>query len=291
MEKMNRENIPTNVFLTERQWGEVLAPMGLKEDDIRTKKLRNILPAVPANPRLSVPEVVTECLKAMKSINLSDEERKLLAEVTTLEIDEVIASYSPRLAALIRESEKDAATIISVGCGSSGHLENQLDQGIRKELGNTLSLKWIGIETSDKRTEDSFFRQHSFLAVAPSESPQYSAMIPEDCYRMLIGNFSYHHLGKSFADFLQQCRGLDRVALLEQPVSKENWSDAAHRTAKIAYDMLVNEAIDPDWIKQVEISPDAFQVNYLLENEIPMDSHIMRFPNVVPKCAIIDFKP
>lgn len=38
-----------------------------------------------------------------------------------------------------------------------------------QELGDTTAVEWLGIEMNDKRTEDSFFRDHMFLAIPPSK--------------------------------------------------------------------------------------------------------------------------
>ncbi|TSC78405.1 MAG: hypothetical protein G01um101429_801 [Parcubacteria group bacterium Gr01-1014_29] len=287
-EKFGRQE---NFFVSKERWGEELSSMALPEEDIRSVKLQEFLPQIPADPAMPVSELVDRCLQALKQTSISPEERKLLADVTTEEIDGIMAPYAERLAALIKESGKTSVSIVSLGCGSSGHIEQILDQHIKQELGDAITVEWLGIETNDKRTEDSFFRDHPFTAIPPSEAPQYASLAEEDSLRLLIANYSYHHLGRSFEEFVAQCKGMDRVIMLEHPVTKEKWADPVHRVAKTSYDILVNEAIDPEWISQAGLSSDVFKVNYLLEEEIPKDSTVMRFPSVVPGSAIIDFKP
>lgn len=291
MNEEGKPKAPQDSLLSKRKWNEVLASMSLREDDIRSIKLQEFLPQIPANPAMPVTELVDRCLAALKQTPISEQERKLLADVTTEEIDQVMPAYATRLAKLICESGRASATILSLGCGSSGHIERILDERIAQELGSKTAVGWIGIETNDKRSENSFFRDHPFMAIPPGDRPQYASLVKGDSLPLLIGNFSYHHTGIHFEEFLSQCKDLDRVILLEHPVAREKWADPAHRIAKIAYDILVNEAIDPEWISQAGLSSDIFKVNYLIEEEIPRESVITRFPNVVPGSALIDFKP
>lgn len=286
---------PKELLLPERKWGDAISEMGLRPDDIRTKKLQAFLPHIPVNSGMPVPWTVAQCLKALNHLEITDDEKKLIAETVTAEADaEILEPYGTLLTSLIREGGRRAATIISLGCGGEGRMERVLADRIRKDKDlASVDVKWIGLETSDKRTDTSFFRDagNEFVVKRPMDNPHYADLISDNSLKLMIANFSYHHLGRGFTNFLAQCKGLERVVLLEQPVTRKQWEDPVHRTAKIAYDVLMNAGLDPEWIAQASNNPDLFKVSYLLEEEIPKGSDVTRFPKVVPGCALIDFKP
>jgi hypothetical protein len=110
---------------------------------------------------------------------------------------------------------------------------------------------------------------------------------------IVMANYSLHHMGQSLASFLERSAGSSAAVLLEEPIADEKWADPASRLERIAYDILANKTMNPQWADKFLADPSAFQVQYVTSNEIKKNV-VKSYPinEAYPETAILvkDFR-
>jgi hypothetical protein len=160
--------------------------------------------------------------------------------------------------------------ILSIGCGRSGHIERLLDAVIssaRKDRPHLVDIRWCGMDILEP-DEDPFFRARDnrfiriddrsethYVKTAQSPSMEQTALLT-----ILIAHFSYHHMDIEFNNFLDRCRGAERIFLLEELIRWVDWRSDDYRIARIMCDLLSNMGFNSEWAAAFTSDPSLFKV-------------------------------
>jgi len=136
-------------------------------------------------------------------------------------------------------------------------------------------IRWIGLDITPA-ANDSFFYDagNRFAEIDESSDVPYLVLARHALNdvltdrNILIANFAYHHLGVELSKFLERCAGVDRVVLLEEPTTRDEWACCTCRIARIGCDLLANIGFNPSWAQRFLEEPACFKVRYLLRKEV-----------------------
>jgi len=231
-------------------------------------------------------EIVEFCIDALRSFKINPEE--------TVELKEAIfgqnRSMLPDCLKSIRE-EINALGIrkmsaISLGCGDESVFERSIDEDIAKNFPE-IRLEWIGVDVSDYRSPSSFLRDKMFKIIDPHAKLSYRSLVETNNPVVLIGRWSYHHLGISFQEFLQRCRGISKIILVEEPTTAQLWKLSDYRVMRIAYDVLGNFIVSHSWAKEFMDDPEKFKVEYLFRENLALGVKIIDYRNMIPENSLV----
>lgn len=240
---------------------------------------------------LSTDEIIARCIETLKSRSFSTSEMNDLKEFLLIKGKSISEPYVRKLFDEISLMQEPEISIISLGCGGRGSFEEQLAGMIEKGL-PTMQVHWVGIDTDDFREPGSFFSTKAFKKVEENVDIEYRLALDDRSHpAVLIGLYSFHHLGIEFDKFIARCMGIRKVFLLEEPVIAEMWRMPEYRVLRIAYDILANAALNPGWASAYFDCPARFQVNYLDLGRLPLEGKILDHSADFPGTALLVFEP
>lgn len=258
------------------------------ERDIRITILRRFLGLISpsAFETDSSEEIVEACIKGLKNLNITSEEeialRIAILKQNAIILDECLKNIREELAVL--GSKK--ILVISLGCGDESVFERAVSEDMAKNF-SEIELEWLGIDTADYRSPSSFLRDKAFKIIDSESLIVYRSLVETDKPIVLIGRYSYHHLGISFDEFLQRCGGISKVILIEEPASSDLWKLPDYRVMRIAYDILGNLIMSHSWASEFIKEPSKFEIQYLILEILPAQSKIVNFHNVLPETSLV----
>lgn len=230
-------------------------------------------------------EIIEICINSLKSFSLTSTEAALFKSIILSQNSKVLAPSIDEICEQLKKTEQDEINIISLGCGDESVFERDLDYHITKKLAFK-KLNWLGTDVGDYRGQNSFFNKHPFKII---EDPHlnYKTLISSDAYTVLVGRYSFHHLGIEFDEFLKRCEGLSKIILIEEPTTEQKWNIPDYRIMRIAYDILANTVFSIDWAKDFVNDSSKFKVNYIKSDALPSSCFQLNFKETFPETSLI----
>jgi hypothetical protein len=204
-------------------------------------------------------KILAACLEVGASFRIDPADAALFQGAVADQFRGRIAPlYADILAAKLRGYSRPVR-IISLGCGENGHIERGLDCLLR--LQSIVVERWIGIDPYASWHSDSFFAEANFYGKGVVTNLRFADIVDvgEGVEGVLIANYAVHHMREPLELILQRAQGLRLVILLEEPVP----TPAKNLVEIVAYDVLANLVLNPNWMRQVVDDPSLFVTNYL----------------------------
>ncbi len=272
----------------------------LSSQDLVKKALYTI------NNMLSKGAIIPHELENLKTNILIDSETIIEAYAQSLgsTMSEAVGG-SEELSNLPSE-ESFQYNILSIGCGS-GQIEAKLNNYIKEHLfpqekwDKTPSISWIGTDIYSQDSEDHhlklspLFREQDnyyFYLDASRKNQLYwdSVGLDNQGVKIIIANYSLHHIPLKLSEFLALCQGSSSVVLLEELAPQSDWSNPLYRWLRIIYDLVGNMALNPGWAKLFKDNPDQFYVEYLSDEIVKeFGGSIKDIAMISPRTSIITF--
>lgn len=250
------------------------------------KKYLNSL-NIDRNKMLPTEEIISVCIDSLKTFKLDEQDR---VDLKNLILDQNAKILVPCILEICNQFvgiRGRRVTLISLGCGDEGLFEKLLNDEILKKLPE-LDVDWVGVDIADFRGETSFFNNHTFVIVDNKSEILYKTLVSdEETDIILLGRYSYHHLGLSFEKFIERCEGVSNVILIEEPTTEELWDISDYRIMRIAYDVLANTVFSVDWTSEFMKDKTKFKINYIKTEKLNMNYNLIQFDNVLPETAMI----
>jgi hypothetical protein len=231
-------------------------------------------------------EIVKFCIDAMQNFRLSPKEELELRDAIFAQNRHMLPSWLKTIRAEIATLESDKISIISLGCGDESVFERAIDEDFAKKS-TGIKLEWTGVDVADYRSDSSFMKDKKFKTVDPYSNIFYRSLLETSDPIVLVGRWTYHHLGISFSDFLERCRGLSKVILVEEPTEIRLWNLPDYRVMRIAYDVLGNFIISHSWAKEFMDNPAKFKIKYLFREDVPSGVKIIDLEDMLPENSLV----
>lgn len=259
-------------------------------NDSRFTILQKYLRAIPINKTELMPteKIIEICINTLKTFSLNEEERKALKELILEQNAQILEPCIKGIREQLVKLNLPKITLISLGCGNESLFERLLDEDLRRNL-SSLKIKWLGVDVGDFRDHTSFFNNHPFVTIEDRSDIKYRLLAKDDSPVVLIGRYSYHHLGIEFSEFQERCVGLTKVILVEEPTTTERWQIPEYRFMRIAYDVIANTIFVMAWAEEFIKDPSKFKVNYIKTNTLKAPIEVIEFSGVLPETALISF--
>ncbi len=240
---------------------------------------------------LSTEEIISRCINKLKEFQLNEGDRLKLRDLILCQNGLILTPCIEEICKELLTLNSHELTLISLGCGNESLFERTLHDGIHKRLPN-VNVRWLGLDVGDFRDANSFFQEQPFKVITESSSIQYASFVDDrNIPIVLVGRYSFHHIGIEYLEFLKRCVGIDRVILVEEPTTTDLWNLQDYRFMRIAYDVLANTVFVVNWAKAFIEEPDLFKINYIKTNELPKGTNITEFSAVLPETALIVSEP
>ncbi len=152
-----------------------------------------------------------------------------------------------------------------------GDIERIINEKIKAKLGTTTkTFRFVGLDTYEPADfSTSFFQKENFHKLSSGDERSFSEItgIQSNQKLIVIANYVLHHQKAKLPEFLRRCAGATTI-ILDEPVERKKWENVDYRFAVIAYDMLANMAINPQWAESFLKNPDEFFVDYIFTDEL-----------------------
>lgn len=264
---------------------------GVKSNDIRLRTLQTFLASIRNRvfEHDSTEKIIGVCITALQQFHLSFEEINQLRQ-NILAQNTIVTSACLSFISHELNNLGNSIHIISLGCGDESLFERTIHNYVNDIYPNCV-LHWIGVDIDDFRSSTSFLQQKPFIKVDPNEETIYRALVTTTNPVVLIGRWSYHHLGITFNSFLHRCRDLSKVILLEEPVTTQAWSEFDYRLARIAYDVIGNFVMSRGWAESYMDDSSNFRIQYVISEDLPKQAHTLHIPHTMPESTLISISP
>jgi hypothetical protein len=257
--------------------------------DERLTILKKYLSSLNINDEDLLPEdeIIKICIEGLKNFDLTDEEKSKLKNLILRQNSLILTPSIKEICNELSLLSLNEVTLISLGIGNESLFERTLDEELRKKLPN-LKVNWLGVDVGDFRDKNSFFHDKPFKIIEEDSSREYIALLNSDhTPAILIGRYSFHHIGIEYTEFLKRCKGMIKVLLVEEPTTSELWNLPDYRVMRIAYDVLANTVFVVNWAKAFMDNPALFKINYIKMDKLPKDTNVLEFKNVLPETALV----
>ncbi len=260
----------------------------VKRDDIRVILLQRLMDLVDsaAFEAKSNDEIVKYGVEALKKFKLDDSEfsqlRNAIFEQNKLAQDDWVAKACEEIGTLNTQE----VAVVSLGCGDESVFERAVAQKL-SELYPEIKIEWIGIDIGDFRSETSFMKDKKLVVVDPNAEVNYKEVVNTTKPTVLIGRWSFHHLGITLAEFLNRCIGVEKIVLVEEPTTHALWSKPDYRVMRVVYDMLGNYAVSQAWTKEFMTDPSKFKVHYIFKEDLPASARLIDYPGMLPETSLV----
>jgi hypothetical protein len=257
-------------------------------NDVRLVLLKRFLETVDESilEFQSTDQIIQKCIEALKKFIIASDEmqafRKVILKQNTFVLNGCLKHIREEIIALGAKQ----ISLISLGSGNESVFERAISEDMAINSPN-IELEWLGVDIGDYRDETSFLWDKAFVAIDQHTSINYRSLIQTSDPVILIGRWSYHHIGISFDEFLDRCTGLSKVILLEEPTIGELWNRADYRVMRIAYDVLGNLCMSESWAAEFMNDPGKFKIQYVLEENLPPQSKVIHFAKSLPETALL----
>ena len=232
-------------------------------------------------------EIIEKCIKGLQAFKLSNEEKSRFKSLIRAQNEKTMDFCIREICKELSNLFLDEVLFLSLGCGNVGSFERKLDQAVRQKLPH-LKLNWLGLDVGDFRDDSSFFKENAFKVIEEHPDVEYISFVEDKRVPViLVGRFSFHHIGIEYSDFLKRCRGIKMVALIEEPTTNELWNVADYRFMRIAYDVLANTLFVLHWAETFIKDPTLFKINYIKADNVPKNSRIIEFKGTLPETALV----
>lgn len=230
--------------------------------------------------------IIHACIKHLRKFILSDSDISTLKDLILSQGQKVLSCCVQKIVDDLHQMTAGEITIISLGCGNRGLFEESIDRATKVETGK--SLRWIGTDIADFRDRDSFFINKEFATVPADRLIEFSNLVQDiSSPLVLVGRYSFHHLGVEFEEFLQSCRHISKIFLVEEPVTSKKWADPSYRIIRIAFDILANMVISQNWARQFSEDPSKFKINYINSDALPPRTVMTEVKGTFPETSLV----
>ncbi|MEK7068427.1 MAG: hypothetical protein AAB964_01290 [Patescibacteria group bacterium] len=264
---------------------------GIALGDVRVAALQKLLNLLPEGiENHSERKIIEASITALSHLGLGADEE---AAIKTAMLDQNRVVLDGSLPFIKEEIDKLNAlrvAVISLGCGDISLFERSIAQYCAQHIPN-IAIEWLGVDIGDFRAPESFFNEHLFKVISLEAPLVYRTLITKNIPTLLVGRYSFHHLGVSFDQFMERCKGLARVIVVEEPTTDEKWVQGEYRVMRIAFDVLGNYIFSKKWAAEFMQDPNKFKIKYLTLDELPDRSNVITFKSMMPETATISFEP
>lgn len=229
-------------------------------------------------------EIIQKCITGAKEHPLSAEQKIELRNILSVNDKRMFTFFAQKVSNTITcENEIQLA---SLGCGNRSLFEEIIHTEISHKYPD-MTIHWIALDIGDYRDSDSFFIDKPFVIIDSNPSDYYQYVSNQGVKTILVGTYSFHHLGIDFNLFLKKCSAFDAIFLLEEPTTSLLWEQNEYRIMRIAFDVLANTVFVLDWAEQFINNSELFTVNYIKEDSLDTAVQVIPFPNTIPETALV----
>ena len=243
---------------------------------------------------LPIEEIVKICIGGLRQFELTEDEKSQLKHLILAHDEKVLTPlFMKEMRDEISKLAANEITLISLGCGNESYFERKLDEFIAENL-PAIKVNWLGLDIGDYRDASSFFTDKPFKVIEEVSNVEYAAFLENKSVpAVLIGRYSFHHIGVEFDEFITRCAGIAKVILIEEPTTTEKWGIPDYRFMRIAYDILANTVFVLDWAEIFIKNPDMFKVNYIKTDALPKGTRCIEIndKDLLPETALVIYTP
>lgn len=265
-------------FLPEKYWNV---------DDERIDILKKFLDSLKISDLrlLNEDEIIKICIDGIKEFSFSDKDKNKLKDLILEQNAKILIPCINDICDELFNLKE--VNIISLGIGNESLFERILDEEISKRLPD-LKVNWFGIDVGDFRDPSSFFFGKPFKIINDSVDIKYIEFVEvKTVPTVLVGRYSFHHIGIEYDEFLKRCNELVRCFLVEEPTNTKLWNIPDYRFMRIAYDVLANTVFVVNWAKAFTENPNLFKINYIKIDKLPNNTKSVEFKDMLPETALI----